>query len=68
MPTCPEDDDRHNVDGHCDNDNDDNDDDHHGAVEKIAVESDGANCYLALGGRNDRRREQKTRLLPGTAR
>ena len=36
------------------------------AVETIAGESDGAHCYLALLGRNYRRREQRGRLLPGT--
>ena len=36
------------------------------AVETIAGESDRANCYLALLGRNDRRREQRGRLLPET--
>ena len=32
--TCPEDDDRDNVDEHRDGDNDDDDDDHHGAFPK----------------------------------
>ena len=32
----------------------------------IAGESDGADCYLALGGRNDCRRERRGRLLPET--
>ena len=57
MPTCLKDDDRDKVDKHRDNDNDDDDDYHHRAVETVAVESDRNNCYLALGGRNDLRRE-----------
>ena len=36
------------------------------AVETISGESDRANCYLALLGRNDCRREQRGRLLPET--
>ena len=32
----------------------------------MAGERDGADCYLALGGRNDRRRERRGQLLPGT--
>ena len=52
----PEDDDRNDVDKHHNNDDDDDDDDndddddddHRGAVETIAGESDGADCYLAL--------------------
>ena len=47
-PTLPKDDDRNNVDEHRDEDGDDNDDDHNEAVETITVESDGADCYLAL--------------------
>ena len=35
-------------------------------VETIAGEIKGADCYLALLGRNNRRREQRGRLLPGT--
>ena len=64
-PTYPKYDNRDNFDEH--RNNDDNDD-HHGVVEKFAGESDGAGCYLALGGRNNRRREQRGRLLPVTAR
>ena len=64
-PPCPEDDNRNDIDEHRDNDNDDNDD-HCGAVETIAGESDGAKCYLALGGRKNRRRERQFWLLPGT--
>ena len=57
-PPLPKDDDRNDVDkdrdddDDDDNNNDDDDgndnDDHRGAVETIAGESDGANCYLAL--------------------
>ena len=36
------------------------------AVEIIAGENDGANCYPALLGRNDHRRERRGRLLPWT--
>ena len=35
-------------------------------VETITGESDRAHCYLALLSRNNRRREQRGRLLPGT--
>ena len=66
-PTCPKDDNHGNVDKHRDDDNDDNDDDHHGAVETIAGEIDGDNCYLALGGRNNHRRDLRGQLLPGNA-
>ena len=38
----------------------------HWAVETIAGESGKSDCYLALIGRNDRRRERRGRLLPGT--
>ena len=38
----------------------------HWAVETISGESGKADCYLALLGRNDIRREQRGRLLPGT--
>ena len=38
----------------------------HWAVETIAGDNDGSDCYLALLGRNDRRRERRGRLLPGT--
>ena len=65
-PLCPEDDDRDNVDKHRDDDNNNENDNHHGLVETVAVESDGANCYRALGGRNNRRRDWKSRMLPGT--
>ena len=73
--SCPEDDDRNNVDKHFDdndNDNDDDDDsdndDHNGEVEAITGEINGADSYLSLGGRNDRRRERRGRLLPDTGR
>ena len=36
------------------------------AVEKITGESGKSDCYLELRVRNDRRREQRGRLLPGT--
>ena len=62
-PPCPEEDNRDNVYEHRDDD-----DEHHGAAETIAVESDGSNCYLALGGRNDCRRERRGQMLPCTAR
>ena len=45
-PPRPQDDDRHNVDEHCDDD--DNDDEHRGVVETNAGESNRANCCLAL--------------------
>ena len=38
----------------------------HWMVETIAGQSGKADCYLALLGRNDRRRQQWGRLLPGT--
>ena len=62
--SCPKDDDRKDVDKH--REDDDDDDDHQGVVETIAGESDGANCYLALGDRNGRGRERRGQLLPGT--
>ena len=65
-PPCPEDDDRNVVDEHRDNDDNDDDEEHRGAVETIAGEIDGADCYLALGGRNDHRRKRQGWLLPGT--
>ena len=59
MPPFPEDDNRKNVDVHHDDEDDNNNGDHKGAVEAIVGESDGADCYLSLGGRNDRRRERR---------
>ena len=45
-PPCPEDDDRGDVEEHC-NDNDGDDDyDHRGSVETNAGKSDWADCYL----------------------
>ena len=38
----------------------------HWAVEKISGESGKADCYLALLGRNDRRKERRVQILPGT--
>ena len=65
-PPSPKDNDRKEVDKHRDDDDDDNDDEHREAMETITGESDRADCYLALGGRNDHRREQQGWLLPGT--
>ena len=66
-PPCPEDDNCDNGDEHCDEDNGEDNNDHHRAVETIAVERDGADCYLVLGGRNDSRRDRRVQLLPDTA-
>ena len=38
----------------------------HWAVETITRESDKANCYLALLGKNNCKREQRGRMLPDT--
>ena len=48
MPLCHKDDDRNDVDKYRDDDDDNDNDNHRGAVETIAGESDGDDCYLAL--------------------
>ena len=55
-PPCPKVNNRENVDEHRDDDNEGNGY-YRGVVETISGESNGDNCYLALGSRKDRMRE-----------